>query len=55
MVPALDAKESSAVDNDIIVVPRQIVKVAVVLQLLGSVGQRKEGHAVPCKADADIQ
>ena len=55
VVAAHAALESSAADDRLIVVPGQLVKVAGVFQFMGRVGQRREGHAVPCKADAYIQ
>ena len=52
IIAANAALEGSAADDRLIVVPGQLVKVAGVFQFMGRVGQRREGHAVPCKADA---
>ena len=52
IVAANTALEGSATDNRLVVVPGQLVEVAGVFQLMGRIGQRREGHAVPCEADA---
>ena len=52
VVTANAALEGSATDNRLVVVPGQLVEVAGVFQLMGRIGQRREGHAVPCEADA---
>ena len=55
VVTANAALEGSATDNRLVVVPGQLVEVAGVFQLMGRIGQCREGHAVPCKADAYVQ
>ena len=52
VVAAHAALEGGAADNRLIVIPGQFIEMAGVFQLMGRIGQRREGHAVPCEADA---
>ena len=51
VVAANAALEGRAADNSLTVVPGQFIEVAGVFQLMGRIGQCREGHAVPCKTD----
>lgn len=55
VVTANAALEQSTPHDRLIVVPGQLIEMAGIFQLMGRVGQRREGHAVPCKADAYVQ
>ena len=55
IIAAHAALEGSAADDRLIVIPGQLIEMAGIFQLMGRVGQRREGHAVPCKADAYVQ
>mgnify|MGYP000804609907 CR=1 FL=1 len=52
VVAAHAALESSAADDRLIVVPGQLIEMPGIFQLVGRIGQCREGHAVTCKADA---
>ena len=52
VVAAHAALEGSTADDGLVVIAGQLVEVAGVFQLMGRIGQRREGHAVPCEADA---
>ena len=51
VVAANAALEGRAADNSLTVVPGQFIEVPGVFQLMGRIGQCREGHAVPCKTD----
>lgn len=44
--------EGRAADNRLIAVPGQLIEMPGIFQLVGRIGQCREGHAVTCKADA---
>ena len=52
VVTAHAALESGAAHDGLVVVPGQLIEVAGIFQLMRRIGQRREGHSVPCKADA---
>ena len=52
VVAANAALEGSTADDGFVIVPGQFIEMAGVFQFMGRVGQRREGHTVPCKADA---
>ena len=52
IIAANAALEGSAADDRLIVIPGQLIEMAGIFQLMGRIGQCREGHAVPCKADA---
>ena len=52
VVAAYAALEQSTPDDRLVVVPGQLIEMAGIFQLMGRIGQRREGHAVPCEADA---
>ena len=55
VVAAHAALEGSAPDDSLVVIPGQFIEMAGVFQFMGGVGQRREGHAIPCKTDAYLQ
>lgn len=44
--------EGRAADNSLIVVPGQLIEMPGIFQLVGRIGQCREGHAFTCKSDA---
>lgn len=52
VVAANAALEQSTPYDSLVVIPGQFIEMAGVFQLMGRIGQRREGHAVPCKANA---
>ena len=52
IIAAHASLEQSTPDDRLIVIPGQLIEMAGIFQLMGRVGQRREGHAVPCEADA---
>ena len=52
VIAAHAALEEGAPHNGLVIITGQLIKMASVFQLVRRIGQDREGHAVPCKADA---